>query len=67
MPLELGSSYHLGPVGLKFSGGFSPSGLVILGGDFAVLQAPVFQGLSFDVLRFLEYLPASPKEDIRQG
>jgi hypothetical protein len=54
-------------LGLIFSGGFGPSGLVILGGDFVVLQAPVFQGLSFDVLTFLEDLPPSSEEDIRQG
>ena len=32
-------------MGLRFSGGFGPSGWLILGGDFAVLQAPVFEDL----------------------
>jgi hypothetical protein len=45
-------------LGLIFSDGFGPSGSVILGGDFAVLQAPVFEGLSFDAPTFLKDLPA---------
>ena len=54
-------------MGLFFSGGFDPSGWLILGGDFAVLQAPVFEGLSFDAPTFFEDLPASSKVDIRRG
>ena len=54
-------------MGLRFSGGFGPSGWLILGGDFAVLQAPVFKGLSFDAPTFLKDLPASSESDIRRG
>ena len=54
-------------MGLGFSGGFGPSGWLILGGDFAVLQAPVFKGLSFDAPAFFENLPASAEVDIRRG
>ena len=32
-----------------------------------MLQAPVFEGLSFDAPTFLEDLPASSKVDIRRG
>ena len=32
-----------------------------------MLQAPVFEGLSFDTPTFLEDLPASSKVDIRRG
>ena len=52
---------------LRFSGGFGPSGWLILGGDFAVLQAPVFEGLSFDAPTFLKDLPAPAEVDIRRG
>ena len=40
---------------------------MILGGDFAVLQAPVFEGLSFDAPTFLEDCPAPAEVDIRRG
>jgi hypothetical protein len=53
--------------GLFFSVGFGPSGWLILGGDFAVLQAPVFEDLSFDALPFFEDLAASTEVDIRRG
>jgi hypothetical protein len=43
-------------MGLRFSEGFGPSGCLILGGDFAVLQAPEFEGPSFDAPTFLDAL-----------
>ena len=49
----------------RFSGGLGLSGWLILGGDFEVLQAPVFEGLSFDALGFFEDLPAPAEVDIR--
>jgi hypothetical protein len=52
-------------VGLRFSGEFGPSGWLILSGYFAVLQAPVFEGLSFDALA--KGLPASAEVNIRRG
>ena len=54
-------------MGLFFSGGFGPSGWLILGGDFAVLQAPVFECLSFDAPTFFEDLWAPAELDIRRG
>ena len=52
---------------LRFSGGLGPSGWLILGGDFAVLQAPVFEFLSFDASTFFEDLSAPGEVDIRRG
>jgi hypothetical protein len=49
----------------RFSGRLGSSGWLILGGDFAVLQAPVFEGLPFDAPTFLKDLPASSEVDIR--
>jgi len=40
---------------------------LILGGDFAVLQAPVFDGLSFDAQTFLEDFPTPAEVDIPRG
>ena len=54
-------------MGLRFSGGFGPSGWLILGGDFAVLQAPVFECLSFDAPTLLKDPPALAEVDIRRG
>ena len=54
-------------MGLRYSGGFGPSGWLILCGDFAVLQAPVFEGLSFDALALVKGLPASAEVNIRRG
>ena len=55
------------PEGLRFSGGFGPSVWLILGGGLAVLQAPVFEGLSFDTLAFFEDLVTPAEVDIRRG
>ena len=54
-------------VRLRFSGGFGPSGWSILSGVFAVLQAPLFEGLSFDAPTLLKDLPAPAEVDIRRG
>ena len=54
-------------MGLRYSGGFGPSGWLILSGDFAVLQAPVFEGLSFDAPTLFKDLPASAEVNIRRG
>jgi hypothetical protein len=40
---------------------------LILGGYFAVLQAPVFEGLSFDALALVKDLPASAEVDTPRG
>jgi hypothetical protein len=40
---------------------------LILCGDFAVLQTPVFEGLSFDALALVKGLPASAEVNIRRG
>ena len=40
---------------------------MILSGDFAVLQAPVFECLSFDAPTFFEDLSAPAEGDIRRG
>ena len=61
------SSYHLRLVGLRFREEFGPSGWLILGGDFAVLQAPAFECLSFDAPTFFEDLSAPAEVDIRRG
>ena len=52
---------------LRFSGGFGPSGWLILSGDFAVLQAPVFEGQPFDAPTSFKDLSAPAEVDIRQG
>jgi len=54
-------------VGLRFSGGFGPSGWLILSGYFSVLQAPVFEGVSFDAPTFFKDLSAPAEVDIRRG
>jgi hypothetical protein len=40
---------------------------LILSGDFAVLQAPMFEGQSFDAPTFFKDLSAPAEVDIRRG
>jgi hypothetical protein len=40
---------------------------LILGGDSAVLQAPVLEGLSVDAPTFLKDFPGSAEVDVRRG
>jgi hypothetical protein len=57
----------LGQAVLRFSGGFGPSGWLILGGDLAVQQALVFKRPSFDALALFEVLLASDESSWMTG